>query len=234
MMDRRRARRILLIASIPFALAGLVLAGKLFTLSSVAGAAIADYDRRDFESSAARAEGLLSWNSFEPWIAWFDRGTARAASGFYNQAIDDLEYAFALAPADRKCEVAVNLSLSWEMLADSYQQRGFFAGAQRLYETAEAVIDAAGQDCKPGNAPQNEQENRDPGEELSDAGDRLDDKAAAAEALEQTEGEDADAGIGERLDELGQRNEDAAEDKAEQESRDRGAEGSGGFTDKPW
>ena len=166
---RRALRRTLILASIPLAIAVLILAAKLFSLTPTARAVVDSYSDGDFATSVSHAEPLLTWNSFEPWVAWFDRGTAVAATGDYNAAIADLELAFQSAPAERKCEVAVNLSLSWESLGDSYIQQGLYEGAARLYETAQAVIDAAGAACEPGRAPFNELEGRDPGEELADA-----------------------------------------------------------------
>jgi tetratricopeptide (TPR) repeat protein len=234
---RRRIRRMLLLGSIPFALAGLILAVKLVSLSVVAGVAIDSYESGSFESSADAAGELLTWNAFEPWVAHFDRGTARAGAGLYNEAVDDLERAFAEAPDEKKCDVAVNLSLSWELLGDSYLEQGQFAGAQRLYETARAVIAAAGEGCEPPNAPLNTEENRDPGEELRDAGERLDEKIQDAKGLnEQADAheENAPDGTEEQLDRLEQQNQDAAEEKAEQQGQDRGNEGTGGFTEKPW
>ena len=234
---RRRFRRMLLLGSIPFALAGLIVAVKLVSLSVVAGLAIDSYETGSFESSADAADELLTWNAFEPWVAHFDRGTARAGAGLYNEAVDDLERAFAEAPDEKKCDVAVNLSLSWELLGDSYLAQGQFAGAQRLYETARAVIAAAGEGCEPPNAPPNAEENRDPGEELLDAGERLDEKIQDAKALnEQADAleENAPDGTEEQLDRLEQQNQDAAEEKAEQQGQDRGNEGTGGFTEKPW
>lgn len=230
---RRRLRRILLWFSIPFAIAGLVLAAKLVGLQATAGPGIASYERGSYASSAEQFGELLDWNAFEPWIAHFDRGTAMAATGDYIPAITDLEKAFATAPDSRKCDVAVNLSLSWELLGDSYAQQGEFAGAQRLYATARAVIEAAGEECEPANAPPNTAEGRDAGEELDSARERLDAKAETAPQPPET-GEDDDGQAAERLERLREQNEDAAREKAERDTQNRGENGGAGFTDRPW
>jgi len=230
---RRRARRSLLWFSIPVAIAGLVLAAKLVGLQATAGAGIDSYERGSYASSAEQFEELLEWNAFEPWIAHFDRGTAMAATGDYIPAITDLEKAFATAPDSTRCDVAVNLSLSWELLGDSYAQQGELAGAARLYETARAVIAAAGEECQPPNAPPNTAEGRDAGEELERAGERLDTKSETAPP-QPGEGEESDGESAERLERLRQQNEDAAREKAERQTQDRGENGGGGFTDRPW
>ena len=233
--SRRLLRRILLVAFLPVAVAGLVLASRLLWLGPAGAEVVEEYESGYFDASAEGAEALEEWNWFEPWIAPFDQGTALAAGGLYNEAIEDLERAFALAPAAKRCDVAVNLSLSWERLGDSYVEQGLFAGAQRLYETAQAVIDAAGPECAPGDAPRNEEEGRDAGEELSEAEQRLNQKrqgAAGADALTEEEGSGGD--LEEQLDRLGDQDQDAADEKAQQEGQERGERGDGGFTDRPW
>lgn len=233
---RRRVLIVLLLASIPFALVVLLLVIKLLGLSPTAQRVIGSYESGAFGQSVTQAEALFGTNWFEPWIAPFDRGTAYAAGGFYNDAIDDLEQALELAPADARCDVAVNLSLSWELLGDSYVEQGLFAGAQRLYETARAVITEAGEQCQPPNAPPNEELGRDPGQELSDAAERLDAKAEQSgerqEQLERGQGPEGD--VEDPLDRLGEQLDDAAREKAERESQERSEESGGGFADRPW
>lgn len=230
---RRRLRWILLLGSVPFAIAALVLVGKLVGLQGTAGPAIDSYERGSYATSAEQLDPLFDWNAFEPWIAHFDRGTAKAAAGDTIPAITDLEQAFALAPESRRCDVAVNLSLSWETLGDSYAQQGQLAGAARLYATAKAVIEAAGPECEPPNAPQDNQEGRDPGQELSDASDRLDAKSDLT--APPSGGEDgAPGGEQEQLEELQEQNDDAAGEKAERETQNRGEDSGGAFTERPW
>ena len=232
--SRRGLRWGLMIGFLPVAVILLLLAGKLFGLSPAARDVMRDYDRGYYDGAVTAAEPLFGMNWFEPWIASFDRGTAYAGQGLYNEAIDDLETAFDRAPADRRCDVAVNLSLTWERLGDSYVQQGLYAGAQRLYQTAQAVIDAAGESCQPPNAPRNAEENRDPGQELSDAADRLANKSRQSGQAQDQQGGSAPSDLDDQLDELGQQQQDAADEKAQQEGQQRGENGGGGFTDKPW
>ncbi len=233
MTRRRRLRIILLIAGVPLAVAGLAFALKFVSMPVIASASIADYEAGSFDDSVSDAEGLLRWNAFEPWVAHFDRGTAYAGGGLYNEAIIDLERAFDAAPDDRKCEVAVNLALSWERLGDAYLEQGQFAGAERLYETSRAAIEAAGPEClesdsTAGNSP------RVPGEELRDAGSRVESKADDARGLDEQRQQEAEPAPGDQLDRLEQQNQDAADEKAQQENQERGGPIGGEFTDRPW
>lgn len=230
----RRLRWILLLGSVPFAIAALVLAGKLLGLQGTAGPALDSYERGSFATSAEQLDPLFDWNAFEPWIAHFDRGTARAAAGDTIPAITDLERAFAQAPSAQRCDVAVNLSLSWELLGDSYAQQGQLAGAVRLYATAQAVIEAAGPECEPPNAPQNSQQRRDPGRELSDASERLDAKSDLTAPTTTGDGADGPPGEQDQLERLREQNDDAAGEKAEREAQNRGDDSGGAFTDRPW
>ncbi len=232
---RRRLRWILLLGSVPFAIAALMLAGKLLGLQAAAGPALESYERGSYAASVEQLDPLFDWNAFEPWIAHFDRGTARAAAGDTIPAITDLERAFAQAPNAQRCDVAVNLSLSWELLGDSYAQQGQLAGAARLYATAKAVIEAAGPECEPPNAPQNSQEGRDPGQELSDASERLDAKSDLSAPPATGDGaDDAPGSEQEQLEELREQNDDAAGEKAERDAQNRGEDSGGAFTDRPW
>lgn len=148
MRSRRRAVRAVVVSTATFVLmATVVMAIKLVSLSAIAGVSIARFEAGAFDRSVESSENLFDYNLFEPWIAYFDRGTATAAQGKYNESISDLQKAFGAAPADRRCDVALNLSLAWELLGDQYVQQGQFAGAKKLYALAKAALDAAGDGC---------------------------------------------------------------------------------------
>lgn len=226
---RVRLRRRLLLWGLPVVLALAVVAGWLVGLPMRAGDALIDYGRGDYTGSAEGFGDLLEPNLVETWLPYYDRGSALAEAQDYIPAIDDLEIALELAPADRECVVVVNLSLSWERLADGYAQAGLFEGARLLYQTAADVLSA--HDCTP---PEDPVEGRDPGQELDDAGVRLEQKLQAMEFLDNQAGGDAPSTPDQQLDQLDQQDQDAAEEKAEDDARGRAETGQGGFTDKPW
>lgn len=230
-----RRRAVIMLVSLPFALASLVVVVKLAGLPVLGGAMVEQYRSGDFVASIESAERLTEGNLFESWVAPFGRGTATAAAGDYNAAIPDLERALELAPESRRCDIAVNLSLSWESLGDSYVTQGLDAGALRLYATAKRVITSAGEECLPPNAPPNAEEDRNAGDELSAASDRLDGKIQGSDAPPpdatdpQSPPPESD-----QLDELQQQNGAGAQEKAQQQGIDRGQQSGAGFTDRPW
>ncbi|PRY69642.1 hypothetical protein B0I08_102319 [Glaciihabitans tibetensis] len=226
---RLRLRRRLLLFGLPVVLAMTIIAGWLISRPVIAASAMTDYMRGGYTSSAETFGSLLEPNLLEPWIPYFDRGSALAAGEDYVPAIDDFEKALTLVPADHECEVVVNLSLGWERLADGYASAGLFAGAELLYQTALDVL--AAHDCTPPDEPVN---GRDPGQELNDAEARLQEKLDAADYLDGLNNGTEQASPEQQLDELEQQGEDAAEDKAEDDARGRAEGGTGGFTDRPW
>ena len=227
--DRTRTRRrvILLTVSIPFVLAALFVAGKLISLSAVTQTAIIAYNAGDYESSIERSTSLLELNVIEPYIPYFNRADAHAGRTYYVDAVEDFERALELAPEPKKCDVRVNLALSWELLGDVYADSGYFQGAVLLYETAQAVIDAGGEECTP------PQESSD---DLAEADERVQGKKEMAEAQrDASEAQEDGQSTEEKLDELGERGEQGSAEKENGESFDRGeGDNDGSFTDKPW
>jgi tetratricopeptide (TPR) repeat protein len=232
MTDNRkklRLRRRLLLWGLPVVLVIAVIAGWLVSLPVRAADALTSYNFGDYTGSADGFGELLEPNIVEQWLPYYDRGSALAEAQDYIPAIDDLEKALAIVPADRECVVVVNLSLSWERLADGYAQSGLFEGARLLYQTAADVL--AEHECSP---PEEPVEGRDPGQEIDDAATRLQQKLEAIEFLEQQQEQDSPSTPGEQLEELEQQEQDAAEEKAEDDARERGQQGTGSRSDKPW
>jgi tetratricopeptide (TPR) repeat protein len=226
---RRRRRLVYLLASLPVVIAMVVLAAVLIRPAFVMQGALADFDAGRYEASADEAGRMLENNVIEPYLPWFNRGDAHAAGELYTEAIDDFERALELAPEERKCDVRVNLALSWERLGDIYAAGGFFQGAVQLYQQAAAVI-ADGPECVPPEPS---------GEQLREADARVQEKLDQAQrrsdAADALDGEDDAGGRQEQLDKLEQLGQQGAQEKADGDALERGDEGgSSGFTDKPW
>jgi tetratricopeptide (TPR) repeat protein len=226
---RARVRRNLLLFSLPVVLAFLVVSAWLFSLSGTASTGLTEYQRGSYLSSSDTFGELLDHNYVEKWIPYFDRGGALAADEDYIPAIDDFERALEFAPAARRCEVIVNLSLAWERLADGYAQSGLYSGAEQLYNTSLDVLE--GEDCTP---PEQPVVGRDPGAELEEAEARVQAKLDASTYL----GEQGETGEPstpeERQQQLEEQGDDAAEQKAEDDARERAEGNQGDITDKPW
>ena len=232
-MKRKHSRLKWLLFSLPVAFVALAFAFKLIGLSTTTQVAISTYNagayQQSQDASSELLDGdLLGGNFIEPWIPWFNRGDAKAADLDFTPAIDDFEHALELAPDDKECLVRVNLSLSWELLGDSYAASGFPQGALQLYDAAEKVITDAGDKCDP----------PDPAaEELSEAGERIKEKKSAAEqATEEQEAQDPSSSEqDDKLEELDEQGQQSDQEKANGDARDRGEEeGQSGFTEKPW
>jgi tetratricopeptide (TPR) repeat protein len=226
---RLRLRRRLLLWGLPVVLILAIIAGWLVSLPVRAADSLTEYNRGDYTASAEGFGELLEPNIVEKWLPYYDRGSALAEGQDYIPAIDDLEKALAMVPEDRECVVVVNLSLSWERLADGYAQSGLFEGAQLLYQTAADVLEE--HNCTP---PEDPVDGREPGQEIEDAKTRLEQKLEAMQYLEDQSGTDSPTTPEEQLEELDQQEQDAAEEKAEDDARDRGQQGTGGRSDKPW
>jgi tetratricopeptide (TPR) repeat protein len=225
---RRRRRAKYLLWSLPVVAVMLYVAVRLIGLSLVNQTALDLFDSGAYEASEEVSTGLLDQTLIEPYLPWFNRGDAKAAQEQYTDAIDDFERALELAPAERQCDVRVNLALSWERLGDIYAAAGFPDGAKQLYEASLAVI-AEGGDCLPPEPA---------GLDLAQAGPRVQAKLDQAEQQSQAQepgGEDESGGLDEQLDELGQKGQAGEQELQNGESLDRGEQGGSPTAPaKPW
>jgi tetratricopeptide (TPR) repeat protein len=246
----KRTRRRLILFSLPVVLLALFVAWKLLSMPLLAQRGIDAYDQGRFESSVEASDSLMFLNVAETWIPYFNRGTAHAAGQAYSDATDDLAKALERAPQERRCDVRVNLALAWELQGDSYFQAGYFTGAIKLYETAKAVLDAgADEGCfeqQPSEGRNEQQPSpREPdetAERLQQADERVAEKLRQSEQQEAPAQPEADAGQpGEanggakgKVDELKERSDEAEKEKQNQDSTQRGQDGSRDYVEKPW
>ncbi|MBX3098078.1 MAG: hypothetical protein KF761_00730 [Salinibacterium sp.] len=225
----RRRRWLMFWLSLPLALLGIFWGFTFLSLAPTAQAAIDAFDSGDYLTSEDLSSSLLSHNVVETYLPYFNRGDAYAADRYYGPATEDFERALELAPMEKKCDVRLNLALTWERFGDIYVQLGYYQGAVLLYEAGQAVLDDAGEECDP---PQ--QQNN-----LNESQDRLDQKKNDAEnqrdqqQQQQQQGDGTDP-LEQQLQELQAQQQQAAQEKADQEAGDRGAESGGAYTDKPW
>ena len=204
--------------TIPLVVVLVVAAFKLIGLSVTTQAAINAFNNGQFERSIEQSESLMDFNVIEPYIPYFNRGDAYAASEMFVVSIDDFERALELAPEQKKCDVRVNLALSWERLGDVYAAAGFPDGAKQLYQAALAVI-AEGDDCLPPEPA---------GLDLAQAGPRVQAKLDQADQQAQADdpgGDESSGGLEQQLDELGQKGDAGQQDLQNGDSLDRGEQG---------
>ena len=223
----RRRRWLMFWLTLPIGLFSIFWGFTFLSLAPTAQVAIDACDDGDYATSESVFGSLLRNNVVETYLPYFNRGDAYAADRYYGPAIEDFEKALELAPQEKKCDVRLNLALTWERFGDIYMQLGYYQGAVLLYETGQAVLDDAGGQCDP--PPQQD--------ELNESQDRLEQKKQDAEdqrnQQQQEQGDGPDS-LDQRLQELGDQQQEAAQEKADQEAGDRGAETGGSYTDKPW
>jgi tetratricopeptide (TPR) repeat protein len=129
-VERRRRRRRLL--ALPVALALLVIAFKLVTMSWFSSRGAAAYDEAHYDRSLTEFDRLAVVNVIEPWRAYFGLGTARHRQG----DLDGAEAAFrrALELAPQRCDVRFNLVVTIEAQGDRLT-----GGEQREVEESERL-----------------------------------------------------------------------------------------------
>lgn len=214
--------------TMPIALVAIFWGFHFLSLGPTAQTAINEYDDGDYVASQNTSSSLLAFNVVETWLPYFNRGDAYAADDYYGPATDDFEKALERAPIEKKCDVRLNLALAWERFGDIYTQLGYYQGAVLLYEASQAVLEDAGEECDP---PENQ-------DDLNESKDRVEQKKQDAEGQrdqeEQPQETDGQGKQDEQLQKLEDQQQEAAQEKADQEAGDRGAESGGYFTDKPW
>lgn len=227
MRTRTKVRMVLLIVGVPLAIAALWFGVKLISLQVITGQAIAEYEAGDFDASERTIDPLVGDSLVDGWLPYFDRGDARAGQLDYTSAIDDYERALSMAPADRRCMVALNLALAWETLGDSYEQQGSHAGAAQLYANAKKVLDGVAKDCQD-SSPQEQQEQQEQDDRVQQKQQDAEQNAQAQQQADPQQQED-------QQQQLEQKQQDSEQQKQDAETReDGGANGGQPSTDKPW
>jgi hypothetical protein len=142
---RHKKRRKLLLYSLPLTLPVLSIGLILCAISGGAMLGLSMYNSQNF-SGAAQTFGLTSLiNMIEPYKSPFNTGTALLQNRSYKDAQGRLLQALALAPADKVCQVRVNLSLAYEAEADALRADKKLQEAIERYSRARETI--VGDDC---------------------------------------------------------------------------------------
>ena len=173
----RRRWRLLAWGLVPV-LAALLVAAKLLSMSAFAQQAIWAFDAKDGAGVSAAADGMGVADVVETHKSHFARGDAYVLAGDFARARAAFEEALRRTGADDECTVRVNLVLSIEKLADAAKGSGDTGGATTLYDEGLAVVEAAPEGCFQPDSPQNQ---RQQGERLGEARERLQRERAEAQ-----------------------------------------------------
>jgi tetratricopeptide (TPR) repeat protein len=99
------------------------------------------YENRNYDTPASLSSMQLFGNMIQPYIAYYNRGTAELNISQYNEAEDDFRASLRENPPKAHlCKIYVNLSFSIEMQADRAAQRKLYDEALVLYNRAESVL----------------------------------------------------------------------------------------------
>ena len=146
---RLRRRALMLLLPLPLLVAALVLGTKLAFLPVIASYASGRYEASDFSEAATNFGLQKTMNVVDPWKAWFNTGTSNHRAGDDTAAISELHRAYDLAEHEApmvRCEIQVNLSISYETAGDYESTTGEDYLSQKAALEEALAARAAGQD----------------------------------------------------------------------------------------
>lgn len=135
----KRRRRLLWWTALPGLLLFL-LGVHLAALNSNFADAMAHYEADEAARAYLEFGDMRSPNFVDPWKAHFNTGTAAYANDSHFAAASSLEKALESVPAEHRCDVQTNLSLTYEALGDRYRERG---DAELEWAIAQAAAEIA-------------------------------------------------------------------------------------------
>jgi hypothetical protein len=239
--QRRTLRWWLMLGLIPVALAVLVVATKLISVTVLSQTAIDRFEGRAYAQAAEAARGLEVWNWVEPWKGPFDLGVSLAMAGSLEEGRAKIEASLALhgepvtpAQLHEHCIIVASLVTTIEKQGDVAREAGDAPTANGFYGEALALIDGVPEGCLdeplPGEA--------DTGEQLEAATPRIEEKIEDPSGDGDGDGEGEEGSEGEPQtpqEQLEEQNQGAQEEQQQQDQYDQGEDGDGGpGVDRPW
>ena len=137
---KKRRKKMFLIASVPITI--LVLASILFLRPGIFDAIFSmRFNQNDAGGAISISQFHKSINIIEPYIAYYDAGTAYIKGKDGKNAENELQESLRNnPPKDMICQIRVNLSYSIELQADDAKNRSDYDNALKLYNKAEGVL----------------------------------------------------------------------------------------------
>jgi hypothetical protein len=152
--QRRTLRWWLMLGLIPVALAVLVLATKLISVSAFSQAAVDRFEGRAYGQAAEAARGLELWNWVEPWKAPFDLGVSLTMAGSLEEGRAKIQEALELhgdpetpTEMDEHCIIVASLVTTIEKQGDAAREAQDVQAANGFYNEALALIAATPEGC---------------------------------------------------------------------------------------
>lgn len=137
---KKRRKKMFLIALAPITI--LVLASILFLRPGIFDAIFSmRFNRNDADGAISISQFHKGVNIIEPYIAYYDAGTAYIKGNDGKNAENELQESLRNnPPKDKICQIRVNLSYSIELQADDAKNRSDYDNALKLYNKAEGVL----------------------------------------------------------------------------------------------
>ena len=111
------------------------------------------YDNRNYDTPTSISSMQLFGNMIQPYIAYYNRGTAELNISEYDEAEEDFRASLRENPPKAElCKIYVNLSLSIELQGDTALQGSDYNKALEAYNRAESVLYSNGCAAKGSNS----------------------------------------------------------------------------------
>ncbi len=237
--QRRTLRWWLMLGLIPVALAVLVVATKLISVTVLSQAAIDRFEGRAYAQGAEAARGLEVWNWVEPWKGPFDLGVSLVMAGSLEEGRAKLEESLVLhgepvtpPQLHEHCIIVASLVTAIEKQGDVAREAGDVPTANGLYGEALALIDGVPDGCLDEPLPAE----ADTAEQFAAATPRIEEKIEDPSGDGEGEGDEGSEGEPQTPEEqLEEQNQGAQEEQQQQDQYDQGEDdGDGPSVDRPW
>lgn len=240
---RRRARRWIIVGSLPLVLAAVLFSAKLTSMYAFAYQSISAFVAADYAGTIRGAQGQNVANWFEKHKAPFNEGVGLAASGELAEAQEKFEQALGWAEGMQQCDIRVNLALVLEWQGDAAESDNNPEDALAFYAEALKVNAEAPEECNSDEADEESSDSsRDMSESLDEQQKRLQEKHDQQDHNQQQKPDDSTPD-GEQqqsptpddsaLDELQRKLAEGERERQQREQENQGDYGGYG-TDKPW
>jgi len=234
---RKTTRLVLSLISVPFVIIILLFATKVLTMTTNASKSVKEFTDGNYAASEVAAKKQQENNFIQPWLAYYNSGTALTGAENWTEGIDELSTALDIAGNGiAQCQIRANLAIAYEGYGDEFAAAENTVDADAQYTLALEVIEEAPADCFPPTSGSGEAEE---GESLEQTEERVEGKqgeegsdsstpAEGEEPQPADEGPTAEEEIDEQLDQ-------SNEDRAATEAEERGSENAPSTpVDKPW
>lgn len=234
---RKTLRTVLFLISVPFLIIILLFAFKVLTITINANESVNTFEKKDYAASEVAASKQKENNFIQPWLAYYNSGTALTGGGKWADGIGELTSALDIAgDGIAQCKIRANLAIAYEGYGDEFKASENTVDADTQYAKALEIIAKAPSDCFP---PASGASQAEEGQSMDQTDKRVKGKQSddgSGDPATPTEGETAPTDQGETPEEKIQKQLDQSnDDRSTKESEERGSSSAPATpVDKPW